>query len=58
MSEIVVNMCWPWSHKWTKWELTEGTMRNRITGAENEATVQTRKCTKCGFSQIEGVRGR
>lgn len=50
--------CWPWTHQWTKWKTADGTARNRITGGERDALVQTRQCEKCGFTQIEGVRGR
>lgn len=56
--ETKAKKCWPWSHSWTFWQQAEGFTHNRGTGQTEDACVQVRQCTKCGFSQIEGLRGR
>jgi len=58
MSQAKTKTCWPWSHIWTKWEMSDGTAFNKISGNTREALVQVRECKKCGFHQIEGVSGR
>lgn len=58
--------CWPWSHKWTKWELfAEGKMLktfNALTGnplnVDGKPAIigryieQRRECTECGKLQM------
>lgn len=56
-SDVTPKACW-WFHKWTRWEVEDGTATNRHTGKVRDALVQYRRCANCGFTQIENVRGR
>jgi hypothetical protein len=52
--------CWPWSHKWTKWEQYPwvGTIRffdDRAAIPKSERR-QRRHCEICGTEQDEKVR--
>lgn len=59
MSERTPNVCKWWQrHLWTQWKQHNGVAFNKLTGVSRDALVQARECTHCGYSQIEGVRGR
>ena len=55
----IPNVCRWWErHQWTKWTLTEAVSTNILFRTETECLVQTRRCERCGYSQIERVSGR
>lgn len=61
--------CWPWMHRWTKWEVTEkGNLRSMrdalglpIADWRKEPIIghyilQQRSCERCGKMQIREVQ--
>lgn len=53
-------MCWPWSHKWTKWKTVAQGQIER-TGERNGelvgiAKIQERECETCGQLQSRTVK--
>ena len=55
-SELTVGLerCWPWSHKYSKWEdrCTVTKSRVRDDTVVNEGVLQERRCVKCGRLQM------
>lgn len=59
MTKRIPNVCRWWQrHDWTQWTMIEAVSTNVFTGRESDCLVQSRKCTRCGYHQIERVRGR
>jgi hypothetical protein len=55
--------CWPWSHKWTKWEPREmNAIQHPVfrNGPSVEVTMfwQERRCERCGRIEQEKLRGQ
>jgi len=50
--------CWPWSHKWTKWDTYKSTVQQYSNGkflGDSDALRQRRDCVKCGKRQDKQV---